>query len=238
MKKLLNQNKSYSSFSYLITTISLVFYRFKLTMKNLFIYIRFPLLLLLELFYVIEEALLFFISIFKPIKKDPTELYGTISFSAIKEIFKIIDYKPVGIICDLGCGKGKFLLYCMLVSKCKTIGIESNRYYTFIYGVLIRFFFRHNQCELINESITTSKLPTCDLLFVSGLCFNDPTLNYIQDYLNIAVLKPIFISVAVKFHLQNYNDPIEINTDLSWGKETVFIYVPNLVKNIDSINIT
>lgn len=238
MKKLLNQTKLYTFFSPLTTAISLVFYRLKLTLKNTFIYSRFPLLLLLELIYVIEEALLFFVSFFSKIKKDPTELYGTISFYTIKKIFKAINYKPTGLICDLGCGKGKFLLYCMLTSKCKTIGIESNKYYTFIYGILIRFFFKRNQCELINETIETTKLPNCDLLFVSGLCFNISTLSYIQNYLNTIKQKPIFITVAVKFYLQNYNDAIEINTDLSWGKETVFIYVPNSVKNIDSINIT
>jgi len=238
LKKLLSQNKLFTSKLPFITTITLIFYRFKLTLKNSFIYARFPFLLLLELLYVIEEALIFIISFFKPVKKSSSELYGTISFSAIKKIFKTIDYKPTGIICDLGCGKGKFLLYCMLISNCKTIGIESNKYYTFIYGILIRFFFKRNRCELINDQIETTKLPVCDLLFVSGLCFNTSTLSYIQDYLNSIRKKPIFISVAVKFHLYNYNKAIEINADLSWGLEPVFIYLPNSVKNIDSINIT
>ena len=238
MKKLLNLNKRYPDSLSFFKIVTLIFYRLKLTLKNVVLYAKFPLLLILEFFYVLEEALLFGFSFFKPPPKKTAELYGTISFSAINKIFKTIHYKPTGIICDLGCGKGKFLLYCILTSSCKTIGIESNKYYTFIYGVLIRFFFKRNHCELINESIENTKLPNCDLLFVSGLCFNNSTLSYIQNYLNTIKQKPIFITVAVKFYLQNYNDAIEINTDLSWGKETVFVYIPNSVKNIDSINIT
>lgn len=217
----MNQNNSI-----FFTSFKLLFYRCYLTLKNVKLYIFYPTLLFLELLYLTEEALAYLISIVIPIKQKPHELYGTISFSSIETLFKTISLSPQGIVCDLGSGKGKFLLYCMLVHKCKTIGIESNRYYNFIYGVFIRFFFKHSSCELIKSDIISQQIPCCDLLFISGLCFHNSTLEFIQNELNTRSIKPIFISVGVQFNLQNYKQEIIVETDLSWGKEKVFIYEP------------
>ena len=117
----------------------LIFYRCFLTLKNFRLYIFYPTLLFLELLYLVEETLAWVVSFVVPVRQKSYELYGTISFSSIENILKSTSFSPKTIVCDLGSGKGKFLLYCMLVHRCKTIGIESNNYYNFIYGVFIMY---------------------------------------------------------------------------------------------------
>ena len=222
MKKLLNQN---NILSYIKTPFYLLFYRFYLTIKNTQIYLTTPSLLLLEILYVCEETVSWIISLARFKQSLPHETYGTISFFSIRKIFNDAHIKNPKIVCDLGSGKGKFLLFCMIYFNCKTVGVESNKYYNFIYGVLIRFFFKNNSCELIKNSILNHQIPSCDVLFCSGLCFDKKTLEYIQFQLNTSPVKPTFISVGVKFNLEGYSIQKEILTELSWGKEKVFIYL-------------
>ena len=205
-----------------------IFYRIYLSSLCVPIYIKHPKLLLLEIFYVIEESFSFILypiyTKFEP-QTETKPIYGTLPFSSWKKIEPLI---PCPLtqktqICDLGSGKGKALLYFEIMYKCQTYAVENHRYFYNIHRFMNTCFTKKNTNKIYHQNIINHPLPQHDIILISGLGFPQNVLNNIQKKINSLSHTPTIISIGVLFHLPKYTYQ-DITVETSWGESIVYIY--------------
>lgn len=148
--------------------------------------------------------------------------YGETPFSVIEAINKMAPFSEFDYCVDLGCGRGKVLLFAYLAYKIAGIGVERN----FSIGFHSDLFFSQEQMPIKIEIGKSQevKIPKKSLVYLYGTMLSEEEIAFFAQYLRKNLGKEDRL-VTVGYALPGFTVLAKRAVRYPWGKTTIYVQV-------------
>lgn len=124
---------------------------------------------------------------------------------------------------DIGSGRGVGVFYLASMVKAKFLGVEFIDEFVCIGNKIAQIAHLKNVLFL-QKDLRTYRLPSSDIVFIAGTCFDDDLMKKLCLDLNRVKPKYIFsISTSlIEYGLQNFHVE-EVKVYMAWGETSLYI---------------
>jgi SAM-dependent methyltransferase len=119
---------------------------------------------------------------FKGVPELSDQPYGETPISTLAPIFHELELKKEDVIFDLGCGRGKILMWLAATYKCRCVGIDMHPVFIGV-GRQIAQKLGLARTEFLQKNILSSSLDEATVIYIYGSAFSDAYWEKIGDKL-------------------------------------------------------
>ncbi len=208
-----------SFLSSIFTRFEAPFYSLFLILKQSFIYISYPRLIVFDFLLFLYRLLRFTPRLFIQEAEDLT--YGEVSYAALKQLLDTYALNATSFM-DCGSGLGKGLGFVSAYRGIDCIGLEINPGYNRFFRKVCSFM-RFSGVTVLDFDLRDGEYPSSDVVLLLGTCFDEFTIAKISESL-VAQSPGVVFSVSQTLDLPGYTLIAKKRLPFSWWYAWVFVY--------------
>jgi len=203
------------------------FYLILLSILSLPQYLRYPKLIIIDgiLFYYYNTA--FSGSKSQKEKSETNRPFpdltdGDTPYVTLSQAFRYIPIRPKSVFVDLGCGKGKIVLFVALKYGIRSIGIDVMPTYIKVATYLAKKF-KIKKAEFIEANFLEMALDKGSIFYVTPTCFSKESKKELLFKLGNLRKNTIVISSTFPIKHPSFKVKKKLKVLYSWGKGQLYI---------------
>lgn len=158
-------------------------------------------------------------------KRSCAELtYGETPFFTLQKLLLRLPLSGSDIrFCDLGCGRGKLVLYLAMLYGWESVGVDVIATYI-KHSEAVAGKYGLDKASFIEQDFTDVELGNFDLIYLIATCLEDATLEHMKVRFADLQRGCFVICVSRPLDCKHLKPIICLNSAFSWGMENVYIY--------------